>query len=147
VLFLQTDLDEGRVLTRIAGIDCGEIRRNADIGNDHIQIMRGDDLTNVVLHLFDVLVGQLKARASWGLDIDNELARVGAGKKAQTQQRIQSKAEQASAQNADDRRDGAKQATPHRNVVVHQHPVVTAGDSAAQKRKESMYAQEVASTT
>ena len=87
VLFLEADLHERRVLSGIAGVDRREIRRDADVGNDHVQISRRNHLTNVGFHVLDVLVGQFQTRAGRSLDIDNELARISPREKAQTHQR------------------------------------------------------------
>ena len=78
VVFVEPDLDEGGVHRRVAGVDGGEIGRDADVGDDHAEIVRRDDLADFVLDARDVGIAGLDARAAGHFDIDDELAGIGA---------------------------------------------------------------------
>src|SRR6202007_1487471 len=100
------DLHECGVLPGVAGIDGGKIRRDADVRNDHVQILRRDDLANVFFYVLNVLIGQFKTRAGGGLDIDHELPGISSRKEPQTQQRVERETKQTDAEDSDDRRNG-----------------------------------------
>ena len=80
MVFFQAHLDKCSIHGRVAGVDGGEVGRNPDIGDDHAQVVGADHLVNIVLDARDVLIGDLKPGTARRLDVDHELARIGARK-------------------------------------------------------------------
>ena len=78
MLFLQADLHEGRIHRGVGRVDCGEIRVNADIRNDHVHIGRFHDAANNGFNLGNVIVAHFQPCAAWHTNVDDELARIGA---------------------------------------------------------------------
>ena len=88
MIFLQTDLNKGRVHSGVGGVDRRKVGSDADIGDDHVEIFRGDHAANLLLHSGDVIVGDFDARSGWSLDVDDKLARISARKKCPAQKRV-----------------------------------------------------------
>ena len=63
MVLLQADLYEGSVLRRVAGVHRREVRRDADIRNDHAEILRGNHATDEILDPADLFFGDFEARA------------------------------------------------------------------------------------
>ena len=80
VVFFQAGLDKRRVHGGVGGVDRGEIGIDADIGDDHVEILRRHDAADHVFDLGDVVVADFKPRAAWHAHIDDELAGIGARK-------------------------------------------------------------------
>src|SRR5208282_2618292 len=80
VVFFQAHQDKCRIHGRVAGVHGGEVGGNPYIGDDHPQVVGVNYLVNIVLDARDVLIGDLKPGTAGRLDVDDELARIGAGK-------------------------------------------------------------------
>ena len=74
------------MLRGVGGIDGGEIGRGADIGNDHAQVFRGNDVAHQGFDLRDFVFGDGEARAGRRFQIDHELAGVGAREEGKAKQ-------------------------------------------------------------
>ena len=86
VVLLEADLHERRVHGGVGGVDGGEVGRGADIGDDHAQIFGRNHLPDQVLHLGDFVLRDRQPRAAWRLEVDHELAGIGARKEGESQQ-------------------------------------------------------------
>ena len=89
MILVETDLDEGGVHGGVGGVDGGEIGCDADVGDDHAQIVGRDDFADLVFDAGDVRVAGLDARAAGHLDVDDELAGIGAREVGATEDRSQ----------------------------------------------------------
>ena len=78
MVFAQVNLHKGGVHSGVAGVDRGQVGRDADIGDDHLQIAFGNDGADIVLNLRDVFVGNFQARTGGRLDVNDELTGIGA---------------------------------------------------------------------
>ena len=61
----RADLDERRVLAGVAGVDGREVRRQPDVGDDHLQVIFANDVADVVFHARDVCVGASPGANRW----------------------------------------------------------------------------------
>ena len=89
---VQCHLDGSSIGSGVGGVERGKVRHDSDVGNDHFEIGRIDDLASQVFDFGNVVVGGLNARAGRDLQVDGELAGVCLGKEGDTQQRIKREA-------------------------------------------------------
>ena len=92
VFFLEGHLDGGRIRPGVAAIEGREARGDPDVRDDHFQVAGIDAVTDEVLHLGDVLLGELEPRAGGDFQIDGELSGVGPREEGQAEKRVQSQA-------------------------------------------------------
>ena len=78
--FLQAGLHEGRVHGGVGGVDGREIGIDADVGDDHAQVLRLHHAANDVFDFGDVVVAHFEPRAAGHAHVDHELAGIGARK-------------------------------------------------------------------
>ena len=109
VAFVETHLHRGGARAGVRIEDGVEAGRGADIGDDDLQIALGHDAAHNVLDAADKLLGEFQARAGGGLDADDELARVGAGKVGLADHRVEGQAEHEQAGDAQHRGHGPDQ--------------------------------------
>ena len=121
VTFAKAGLNEGGVRSRVGSVDGGKIRGDADVGNDDLQFVLRDDLTDYVLDLLDVLLGELHARAGGRFEVDDELAGIGAREKGDAEKRIEGEHEERSAEQRGGGGQGAQQRRAERPVVAMEH--------------------------
>ena len=89
VLLLQADLHKCGVLSGIGGVDRENPASRRCWKQSYPSIAAGTTSRISPSTCFMYWLGQLQARASRSLDVDHELAGIGARKEGQTQQRVQ----------------------------------------------------------
>ena len=92
--------------SRVAGVDGRQVGRRAYVGDDDPEVRGRDDPADDVLDLGDRLLGELDPRARRGLQVDDELARVGPREVGQPDRGRKAEAQDEEPQDADDGRDG-----------------------------------------
>ena len=107
---VESHLHEGRVRAGIGRVRSRKTRRDADVGDDDLEVLRRHDFAHDFLHLTDQLIGQFQPRAGRRLDIDDELAGIGARKVGLADQRIQAQTQNENARDAEDRGHRPQQA-------------------------------------
>src|ERR1017187_6103342 len=117
VILLQTDLYEGGVHGRVGGVDGGEIGCGTDVGDDHPEVLRGDDLADEIFHFGDSILRNAEARAGGSLQVDDELAGVRAGEEGETQLGEQHEARGTEKAEARQGETGGAQGGPDQHVV------------------------------
>ena len=80
VVLLQAGLHKGRVHRSIGGVDRRKIGIDADVGDDHAQVLGRHHAADDVFDLRDVVVAHFKPRAAGHAHVDDELAGIGARK-------------------------------------------------------------------
>src|SRR4029077_4110531 len=75
-MLAQVNLHERGIHCGVAGVDGGKVGRDADIGNDHLQITLGNDGADIAFNLCDVFVGDFQASAGGSFDVEHELTGV-----------------------------------------------------------------------
>ena len=89
VVFLQAHLNESGVHSGVGREQRGKIGHDADIGNDGFQFAGRDHLPHDIFDSAHIIVGQLDARARGSLEVDHELAGIGAREEGQAHERNQ----------------------------------------------------------
>ena len=93
------------------------------------------NLADVVFDALDVLVGEFDARAGWRLDVDHELAGIGARKERHAEKGIEPEAEDEHAEDGEHSGRRTQQCFADGDVVVHEHLVVLAIEPGDEPRK------------
>ena len=109
-VLLQTDLHERGVLAGVRSVDGRKTGGDADVGDDNFHIVGGNDFADDIFDLLDQLLGDLQPRAGRRLEIDDELAGIGARKIGFADQRIERQAEDEKAGDAEDGAAGRSKA-------------------------------------
>ncbi len=86
-------LHERRVLRAVAGVNRRKVGIHTDVGDDHLQVVFGNDLANVAFHPADVIVGDLQASTGGRFDVNHKLAGIGPREERDPQQRKQRQAD------------------------------------------------------
>ena len=76
----QAYLHERRIHGSVGRVNGGKVRRDAYIGNDHVEIVGRNHLANFVLNGGNIVIAYLDARTTGHLHVDHELTRIGARK-------------------------------------------------------------------
>ena len=106
---IQAHLHERRVRAGIGRVNRGKPGVDADVRDDDFQIIRRHGFADNVLHLLHQLVGEFDPRAGGGLEIDDELAGIGARKIRLADERIKTEAQNENARDAQHRRQRTQQ--------------------------------------
>src|SRR5271154_7016220 len=124
VIFLQTDLHEGRIHSRVAGINRRKIWSDSDIREDHSAVVLGHYFLDVLLDARQILVGQFNARACRRFHANHKLAGIGAGEKGHTDERVGGQAENYKRSESDYDESGPRETLVERAVVFLLQPAV-----------------------
>src|ERR1700733_1212017 len=89
----QAHLNEAGMHCCIGGVDGGEAIVDPDVVDDHSEIGGADRLSNNLLRLREVLLGDIEFGSGRSLDVDDKLAGVGLGKVGEAEKRIERKAD------------------------------------------------------
>ena len=104
VALVEPHLHEGGVRGGVGCQNGGEAGGDADVGDDDLQVLLGDDFADDLLDLADQFVGQFQPRAGGRLEVDDKLARIGPREVGLADHRVERQAQDEEAGDAEDRR-------------------------------------------
>ena len=118
---VEAHLHRGGAGTGVRIEDGIEARSGADVGDNDLQVVCGNDLADDVFDLADQLVGQFQPGARGRLEVDQKLAGIRPREIALTHQRVEGQADQEQTENHRNSQDRATQRYPQVSLVAVQH--------------------------